>query len=304
MELKHGVSLPAVISGMGDMTVHFVKYHGLGNDYLVIDPSVYDIDMTEANIRLICDRNFGIGSDGILYGPAFEGDMPLLRIFNPDGSEAEKSGNGLRIFAKYLFEKKYVMSKDFRIKTLGGIVDIQIKDGPAGLIRINMGKVTFLSHEIPVAGERREVVNEPLNICGAERQVTCLSIGNPHCVILMQQVSEQTARELGPHVERHCMFPNRINMQIVRVIDRANIEIRIWERGAGYTLASGSSSCAAAAAVHKLNLVDDNVTVHMPGGALQIEMAADGQIRMTGPVEGIFEGCFHQDLQRRIAMIE
>jgi len=283
------------------MAVHFKKYHGLGNDYLVIDPNVQDFDMTAANIRLICNRNFGIGSDGILYGPRFEGDMPVLRIFNPDGSEAEKSGNGLRIFAKYLFEKKYVRSKTFQIKTLGGIVDVQVQDKTANLIRINMGKVTFISNEIPVAGLRREVVNEPLDINGTPYMVTCLSIGNPHCVIPMKEVSEEMARALGPYVENHKLFPNRINMQIVKVIDRSKIDIRIWERGAGYTLASGSSSCAAAAAVHRLGLVDNNVTVHMPGGELRIEIADDGRIHMTGPVEGTFEGRFHPDLAKRLS---
>jgi diaminopimelate epimerase len=283
------------------MAVHFKKYHGLGNDYLVIDPNVQDFAMTEAHIRLICDRNFGVGSDGILYGPRFEGDTPVLRIFNPDGSEAEKSGNGLRIFAKYLFEKKYVRSKNFMIQTLGGIVDVQVQDKTAGLIRINMGKVTFISNEIPVAGAPREVVNEAMDINGTEYKVTCLSIGNPHCVIPMEEVSEETARAIGPFVENHKIFPHRINLQIVRVIDRANIDIRIWERGAGYTLASGSSSCAAVAASHKLGFVDNNVTVHMPGGTLRIEIGADGQIRMTGPVEGTFEGRFHPDLQRKIA---
>jgi len=302
------------------MATHFWKYHGLGNDYLVIDPSVHDVALTEPNVRLICDRNFGVGSDGILYGPCSpaalgwgsvtpEGggathDMPCLRIFNPDGSEAEKSGNGLRIFAKYLFEKKYVHGKSFQIKTLGGIVDVQVKDDTANLICINMGKVTFISNEIPVAGSKREVINEPLDVNGAEYRVTCLSIGNPHCVIPMPQVSDQIARALGPYVENHRMFPNRINMQIVQVIDRANIDIRIWERGAGYTLASGSSSCAAAAAMHRLGLVDNNVTVHMPGGELQIEIASDGRIRMTGPVEGTFEGSFHPDLEKRISKIK
>ncbi|MBN1509448.1 MAG: diaminopimelate epimerase [Sedimentisphaerales bacterium] len=302
------------------MPVDFKKYHGLGNDYLVIDPNVRDYPMTQASIRLICDRNFGVGSDGILYGPCSpaalgwepvtpEGggathNIPALRIFNPDGSEAEKSGNGLRIFAKYLFEKKYVRGRSFKIKTLGGIVDVQVQDDTANLIRIDMGRVTFISNEIPVAGPKREMVNEPLDINGAEYKVTCLSIGNPHCVIPMEQVSEEIARSLGPHVEHHRMFPNRINMQIVRVIDRANIDVRIWERGAGYTLASGSSSCAAAAASHRLGLVDNDVTVHMPGGELRIEIAPDGQIRMTGPVEGTFEGNFHKDLLTRISNLK
>jgi len=283
------------------MDVHFKKYHGLGNDYLVIDPNVRDVAMTEANIRLICDRNFGVGSDGILYGPLLDGDMPALRILNPDGSEAEKSGNGLRIFAKYLFEKRYVQSKEFQIKTLGGIVSVQVKDDVAGLIRINMGKVTFISNEIPVAGEPREVVNEVLDVNGVDFKVTCLSIGNPHCVIPMEQVDEERARAIGPYVENHERFPNRINMQLLKVLDRANIDIQIWERGAGYTLASGSSSCAAACAAHKLGLVDNDITVHMPGGTLQIEIAEDGEVFMTGPVEGTFEGTFHEDLEKRLA---
>jgi diaminopimelate epimerase len=185
------------------MELHFKKYHGLGNDYLVIDPNVKDIKLTPQSIRLICDRNFGVGSDGILYGPIEAGDTPELRIFNPDGSEAEKSGNGLRIFAKYLFENKYVDKKNFNIKTLGGIVEVEIKDNTANLIKINMGKVTFLSTEIPVTGKKREVVNEPLEINGVEHKVTCLSIGNPHCVIPMADVSEQKARQLGPLVENH-----------------------------------------------------------------------------------------------------
>jgi len=286
------------------MGVDFKKYHGLGNDYLVIDPNVQDFEMTEANIRLICDRNFGVGSDGILYGPDLSGDMPSLRILNPDGSEAEKSGNGLRIFAKYLFEKKYVPSKNFKIKTLGGIVDVQVKDDTAGLIRINMGKVTFISNEIPVAGDSREVVNEALDVNGVEYRVTCLSIGNPHCVIPMAEVSAEHARAIGPFVENHKRFPNRINLQILKVLDRANIDIRIWERGAGYTLASGSSSCAAACAAQKLGLVDNDITVHMPGGELHIEITDDGEVFMTGPVEGTFEGTFHADLRKRIANIK
>ncbi len=283
------------------MDVHFKKYHGLGNDYLVIDPNVRDVAMSEENIRLICDRNFGVGSDGILYGPLLDGDIPALRILNPDGSEAEKSGNGLRIFAKYLFEKQYVTSKTFQIKTLGGIVSVQVKDDVAGLIRINMGKVTFISNEIPVAGEPREVVNEVLDVNGVDFKVTCLSIGNPHCVIPMEDVTEERARAIGPYVENHERFPNRINVQLLKILDRANIDICIWERGAGYTLASGSSSCAAACAAHKLGLVDNDITVHMPGGELHIEIADDGEVFMTGPVEGTFEGTFHTDLEARLS---
>lgn len=284
------------------MEIHFNKYHGLGNDYLVIDPNVQDIDLAPTSIRLICNRNYGIGSDGILYGPITTQEADFaIRIFNPDGSEAEKSGNGLRIFAKYLFEKGYVTGKSFTIKTAGGIVEVQIKDDSAKLIKIKMGKPTFLSSQIPVKGREREVINEELKIGKERYKVTCLSIGNPHCVIPMENISSEKAKQLGPRVEHHEMFPNRINMQLLKVIDRRTIQISIWERGAGYTLASGTSSCAAAAAAHKLGLVDNAINVEMPGGKLLIEIAHDQQIYMTGPAEGVFEGRFHPDLREEIS---
>ncbi|MHC4509194.1 MAG: diaminopimelate epimerase [Planctomycetota bacterium] len=190
--------------------MHFTKYHGLGNDYLVIDPRIHNMNLTLDAIRLICDRHFGVGADGILYGPLEGGDNPRVRIFNPDGSEAEKSGNGLRIFAKYLYEKKYVNARSFSIDVSGGTVEAHIDDDRASRIRVKMGAVSFLSTEIPVKGEERQVVNEELEISGVPYRVTCLSIGNPHCVIAMEDVSEEKTRELGPHVENHEMFPNRI----------------------------------------------------------------------------------------------
>lgn len=282
------------------MEVHFRKYHGLGNDYLVIDPKVCDVKLTADTIRLICDRHFGVGADGILYGPIKEEGSFRVRIFNPDGSEAEKSGNGLRIFARYLFEKGYVDTKSFTIETLGGVVRAEIKDDKGALIRINMGKTTFINTEIPVKGQKREVVNEELQIGKEKYKVTCLSIGNPHCVIPAEDISEKKARQLGPLVENHQLFPNRINMQLLKIIDRSNIEIRIWERGAGYTLASGSSACAAAAVAHKLGLSDRRIDVKMPGGTLLIEIGEDGRIYMTGPVQMIFKGCLHHDFKEQL----
>ena len=282
------------------MEVHFRKYHGLGNDYLVIDPNIHDVDLTPDAIRLICDRNFGIGADGILYGPIKSGGNLSLRIFNPDGSEAEKSGNGLRIFAKYLLENRYVNEKRFSIETLGGNVEAYIEDDSANLIKINMGKMTFLSTKIPVRGKEREIVDEALQINRVKYKVTCLSVGNPHCVIPTEELTEEKAKELGPEVENHNMFPNRINMQLLKVIDRANVEIRIWERGAGYTLASGSSSCAAAGAAYKLGMVDNKINVKMPGGKLLVEISENEDVYLTGVVEGVFDGRFHLDLEQQI----
>lgn len=278
------------------MKIHFKKYHGLGNDYLVIDPHVSGINLTAETIRLICDRHFGVGSDGILYGPIKIGENLSVRIFNPDGSEAEKSGNGLRIFAKYLYENGYVLQKVFKILTSGGIVEAHIADEAANMIKINMGKITFLSAKIPVKGKTREVIDEELKINDSIHKVTCLSIGNPHCVIPMDEINEEKARELGPLVENHYMFPNRINMQLLKVIDRENIEIRIWERGAGYTLASGSSSCAAAGAARKLGLVGNQVNVKMPGGKLLVEINKNQEVFLTGPVQKVYEGSFNSNL--------
>jgi diaminopimelate epimerase len=282
------------------MQVRFKKYHGLGNDYLVIDPKVCDVDLTPDTIRLICDRNFGVGADGILYGPIKYGINLSLRIFNPDGSEAEKSGNGLRIFAKYVFENKYVDKKNFAIETKGGIVEACIEDESGNLIKVNMGRMTFQSTKIPVRGREREVVNEEIQIDGIKYKATCLSVGNPHCVIPMDEVTEQKVKELGPKIENHDMFPNRINVQLLKVIDRANIEIGIWERGAGYTLASGSSSCASAGAAHRLEMVDSKINVKMPGGILFVEICENDELYLTGEVEGVFEGCFHTDLNQKI----
>jgi len=278
----------------------FYRYHALGNDYLVIDPARTRIALTADAVKLICDRHRGVGSDGILYGPLVEGGTIRLRIFNPDGSEAEKSGNGIRIFSRYLVDAGYVTSDRFELLTLGGAVKIDIMDRTARLIKVDMGTVTFRSTVIPVAGEAREVVDESLRINEQAYRVTCLSIGNPHCVIPVENLSPELARSLGPLVERHPLFPKRINMQLLQVLDRKTIRIEIWERGAGYTLASGSSSCAAASAAFRLGLVDRAVDVHMPGGTIHIDLGEDGHVQMTGPVEGIAQGKFLNDLRSKL----
>ena len=272
------------------MEVDFFKYHGLGNDYLVIDPNVSNIDLTVEQIKFICDRHFGAGSDGILYGPIKEKGKLKVRIFNPDGSEAEKSGNGLRIFSRYLYDKKYVDGKNFSIDTLGGVVEVEIISNEADLIKINMGKISFSSKDVGMEGAERKLINSDMEVEGLRYKATCLSIGNPHCVILTDELTEEKAREIGPIVENNPMFVNRINVQLLKVINRNEIAIRIWERGAGYTLASGSSSCAAAAAAYEMGMVDEKIKVVMPGGELFIEMAEGGWVFMTGPVEKVYEG--------------
>ncbi|MBN2413695.1 diaminopimelate epimerase [candidate division KSB1 bacterium] len=268
----------------------FYKYHALGNDYIVIDPKDTTLDMTVENIRLICHRNFGIGSDGILYGPleTEKGDFGL-RIFNPDGSEAEKSGNGLRIFSRYLWDKKLVRDEPFTVDTPGGLVNsVILRNGE--LVDVEMGRISFNSTKIPVTGGEREVINEKITVNEKTFQFCAASIGNPHCIIPCEEISRELATLYGPHIETHSIFPKRINVQFLKVLDRNNIKIEIWERGAGYTLASGSSSSAAAAVARKLGLCDNHITVHMPGGELKISISDNYDITMTGPVTRIGDG--------------
>jgi diaminopimelate epimerase len=279
--------------------MHYYKYHALGNDYIVIDPGKTDIKLTTENVKIICNRNYGIGSDGILYGPLFVDNNICLKIYNPDGSLAEKSGNGVRIFSRYLVESKYIKKNNFSFKTDGGIVEINILKNDASLIKVNMGKFIFTSSKIPVAGIEREVINEDLNIGGKDYRITCVSVGNPHCVIPLNEISKETAVSLGPLVENNPLFPNRINVQFLKILDTKNIKIEIWERGAGYTLASGSSSCAAACAANRLGYVGDNITVHMPGGNINIDIK-DNEVHMTGTVSSISKGNFTKEFMSLI----
>jgi diaminopimelate epimerase len=272
------------------MAIKFYKYHGLGNDYIIIDPADGVRELTAPEIVRICHRNYGIGSDGILLGPIDSEDgIAAVRIVNPDGSEAEKSGNGLRIFARYLWDKGLVSDAPFFISTIGGSVNAAILDN-GKQIRIEMGMVSFNSSRIPVTGPDREVLNEPLDIDDHQLRFCAATIGNPHCVILQDEISRQTACRIGPKIETHALFPNRTNVQFVKVIDRSNIQIEIWERGAGYTLASGSSSSAAAAVAYKLGLCGQDITVHMPGGQLAIHIDKDFSVTLTGPVTRVAEG--------------
>src|SRR3954471_9395930 len=279
--------------------MRFHKYHALGNDYIVLDPRDFPTwkpAPTTEQIRVICHRNFGVGSDGILWGPLGSLQSEFgLRIFNPDGSEAEKSGNGLRIFSRFLWDQRLVKNPAFTIETPGGHVRSVIKDN-GDLITVAMGNVNFDSGKIPVVGAPREVINEKIQILDREFTFCAATIGNPHCVIPLPEISAELAHRYGPHLETHANFPRKTNVQFLKVLDRANIQIEIWERGAGYTLASGSSSSASAAVAHKLGLVDRNVTVHMPGGQIGIEIGDNFSIMMTGTVNKVADGTMHPEL--------
>jgi diaminopimelate epimerase len=282
------------------MTVPFVKGHGLGNDYIVMDQATLSGTLTAGQITRICDRNWGVGSDGILLMvPPWDGADFGLRILNPDGSEAEKSGNGLRIFAKYLRDHGHAKRDTFTVSTKGGRVECrcQVEGGRVRVVTVEMGHCTFRAPEIPMNGPDRDVVSVLLQVDGDALLVTAVSVGNPHCVIFTDRLDEALVRRLGPKVEHHPAFPNRINVQWARVVSRSRVDILIWERGAGYTLASGSSSSAVACAAVRNGLCDHGlVEVRMPGGTLSVEVRPDWSIRLQGPVEEVYSGTLSQDL--------
>lgn len=260
------------------------KYQGLGNDYLVLDPNKNRIQLQGKKIELLCQRGFGIGADGVLYGPVMEEGKLKVRIFNADGTEAEISGNGVRIFAKYLIDQQYVTTNQFVIETEAGPVEVECLNGRGTEFKIHMGKASFDSEDIPVLGEKREVINEPFTFKGQEYRATCVSVGNPHCIILMDSISKEKVKEIGPYVENDDVFPNRMNLQICKIIDKFNVEIEIYERGSGYTKASGTGSCAVAAALYRQGLIEPKVNISQPGGNIEIDIEEDGSMYMLGTV--------------------
>ncbi len=277
----------------------FVKSHGLGNDYIVLDKENITFELNEEAIKTICDVHYGIGSDGILLKvPSEKADFGL-EIYNPDGSQAEKSGNGLRIFCKFLYDYGFAKDKEFTVETKGGIVKAKIeeeKNGRAKVITIDMGKATFDTSKIPVNVEEKECLDYPLKVEDKEFKINCVSVGNPHCVIIVDELDEEEVKKYGKIIENLTLFPNRTNVQFVKPIDKNNVEIRIWERGAGYTLASGSSSSAVAAVMVKKGLTDKDVNIIMPGGVLKISIDDDFNIKMTGEVQEICSGTLSPEL--------
>ena len=267
----------------------FFKYHGLGNDFIVISPQEMTDGLTPGQIRRICHRNLGIGADGILVGPENTDQGFGLRIFNADGSLAENSGNGARIFARFLFDQKQVENQPFSMVTAGRRLTARV-DPDTRDVTVDMGRASFLSSHIPMTGPQREVLNETIRVFGQSLTYAAANVGNPHCVVLNMAPSETNARTFGPHIETDPRFPNKTNVQFMEVRDRSTIKIEIWERGVGYTLASGTSSCACAAVAKKLGLVDQEVCVHLAGGRLFVRVSSDFSLRLTGQTAFVFQG--------------
>ena len=277
----------------------FVKMHGLGNEYIVLESTNIDFQLSKQAIMRLCNIHFGIGSDGIvLKVPSAKADFGF-RVFNPDGSEAEKSGNGLRIFCKYLYDYGHARIRQFSVETLTDIVYADIVEehkGKAMLIRVDMGNAIFASHAIPVNSDQPEFIGQKIMAGDKEFEVNCVSVGNPHCVVIKQELDEKEIRTYGPLLENHPLFPNRINVQFARVLSDHDAEILIWERGAGFTLASGSSSCAASCILIKRGLIKNDLTMHMQGGTLKIQIDKNWNIQMTGEVREIARGVLGVEL--------
>ena len=266
------------------MKVVLERYHGLGNDYVVFDSNKNEFELTPESVVAICNRNAGLGSDGILEGPILKEEGMYVKIWNPDGSVSRTSGNGVRIFAKYLKDASYVQKKNFKLLTASGEAEVTFLNEDGSRLRVSMGKLSFWSDDIPVTGERREVINEDMVFGRTLYPVTCATIGNPHCIIPMREISKHLVCKIGEYAEMARYFPHRVNTQIMKVIDKENVAIEIYERGAGYTLASGTGACAAAGVAYKLGMTNNKVIVHMPGGELIVEIEDDWTVYMTGDV--------------------
>lgn len=271
----------------------FTKMHGLGNDYVYVNCFEEKIDNPPAVARFVSDRHFGIGSDGlIMINPSKTADFEM-EMYNADGSRGEMCGNGIRCVAKYVYDYGLTDKTQISVETLGGIkyLDLAVEDGKVSLVKVDMGKPELEADRIPIISEREQVIDEPIEVDGKEYHMTGVSMGNPHAVIYVDDVKGLDLEKIGPKFENHERFPKRINTEFVHCIDRQTVEMRVWERGSGETLACGTGACAVAVSSILNNLTDTQVTVKLLGGDLQIEWDREkDRVFMTGPATVVFDG--------------
>lgn len=287
--------------------MRFTKMHGLGNDYVYVDCLKEKVDSPSEMARFVSDRHFGVGSDGlILINPSGEADFEM-EMYNADGSRSEMCGNGIRCVGKYVYDYGLTDKTSISVETLGGIkhLELTVEKGEVSCVKVDMGRPRFEAAEIPVLtggaegagnpGEELEgrgrVIDAPIVVDGKEYRMTCVSMGNPHAVVYMEDVKGLNIEKIGPKFEHHRRFPQRVNVEFARVIDRSTVEMRVWERGSGETLACGTGACAVAVASILNGLTEDKVTVRLLGGDLQIEWDKEAdRVYMTGPAETVFDG--------------
>ncbi len=272
--------------------MHFTKMHGCGNDYIYVDGAREKIDDKGKLAVRLSERHFGIGSDGVIFiNPSDDADFEM-QMFNADGSEGEMCGNGIRCVGKYVYDKGMIKSDTVRISTKAGIKTLKLKTegGRVSAVTVDMGIPALEPARIPASFPGERVVSKPLTVGGEEYRITCVSMGNPHCVVFTGDVKELPLEDIGPLFENNPVFPERINTEFVHVRDRNNIDMRVWERGSAETLACGTGACASVVAGVLNDLTDRKVTVKLIGGILDVEYAGDGHVYMTGPAETVYEG--------------
>ena len=271
----------------------FTKMEGLGNDYVYVNCLKETVEYPEKIAVKVSDRHFGIGSDGlILIKPSKVADF-CMDMYNADGSRSEMCGNGIRCVAKYVYDYGLTDKTSISVETLAGIkyLDLQVKDGTAKMVTVNMGAPEFVSNRIPVKSDKEILVDEPIEAAGRVYRMTCVSMGNPHCVVFVEDTETFPLEEIGPAFEAHSLFPNRVNAEFVQVLDRRTVNMRVWERGTGETLACGTGACASAVACILNDLTEDEITLHLLGGDLLVRWdRKQNLVYMTGPATVVFDG--------------
>ncbi len=276
----------------GGCSLEFVKAHALGNDFIIIDALARKVEFCAEKVRRLCDRRFGIGADGILLLlPSKKADF-RMRIFNADGGEAEMCGNGIRCLAKYIYEKGLSSECELAIETLSGErrVVLNVTGKEVQSVQVDMGKPIFTRSKIPMLGDEKEAVDELLKVGDLDLEVTCLSMGNPHCVIFVPNVKAAPVERLGPAIEYLPVFPKRTNVEFVEVLNKNELQMRVWERGAGETRACGTGAAASLVAAARSNYTARKATVHLQGGDLLVDWGKDGHAYLTGPATLVYSG--------------
>jgi diaminopimelate epimerase len=276
--------------------MHFTKMHGLGNDYIYVNGFEEQLDNPSAVARAVSDRHFGIGGDGlILILPSTQADF-RMRMFNADGSEAQMCGNGIRCLAKYVYDHRLTRQTTIQVETLAGILELQlfVPAGSVDKVRVKMGEPRLQREQIPMQGPPGQVLKDSLQVEGKAFEVTAVSMGNPHCIVFVDDPETFEVAYWGPRFEHHAAFPEGVNTEFVQVLNPQTFRMRVWERGSGETLACGTGAAAAAVACHLNGRTGRGVTAHLRGGSLELEWnAADNQVYMTGPAVEVFSGQWH-----------
>ncbi len=285
--------------------MRFFKYHSLGNDYILLDALEAPLKLAPADIQLLCHRHLGIGSDGIIVMEPSAQAVCRMVNYNPDASQADVSGNGLRCLAKHLYDTGIHTGEKMLVDTPSGVkrLVVHISMGKVSAVEVHMGSPDFRRSSIPMQGEEEEAVDVSITAAGRTVRATCLSVGNPHCVLFLDDIEGFPVGELGPAIENHPLFPLRVNVEFAQVKDVSEMLLRSWERGAGETMASATGACAAVAAALRTRRCKSRVHVRQPGGLMEVEVAPGGDIVTRGPARRVFEGTLDDDWRERSRFI-